>query len=213
MQVSHPPHRRTPRSPSLHGALVLLAALPVLAACVSTTVQLSGRPADMAPPCRPAAPAGAAAAPAGATTLLLWTPGWRADQKDVPARERAAEQGLVDYIQGSTCFARFQLRRVDHIDQADVTGVRAQAHQLAPTATQAIVISVHELGPVLRLLSSAALVDGGTEVVLGIRIVDLGRPDPPLIYQVRWKNGGPGVVKGVASLPADMRAALQVALE
>jgi hypothetical protein len=30
---------------------------------------------------------------------------------------------------------------------------------------------------------------------------------------VRWKNGGPGVVKGVASLPADMRAALQVALE
>lgn len=36
---------------------------------------------------------------------------------------------------------------------------------------------------------------------------------PTRTFTVRWQNGGPGVIKGVVSLPQDMRAALITALQ
>ena len=73
-------------------------------------------------------------------------------------------------------------------------------------------ITVRELGPVLKLFSSLALVDGGTEVVLDIVAFSPGRPGSRVDFSVYWQNGGHGVVKGVASLPEDMAAALAAAL-
>lgn len=35
----------------------------------------------------------------------------------------------------------------------------------------------------------------------------------PRAFTVHWRHGGPGVVKGVASLPADMDAALRAGLQ
>lgn len=169
----------------------------LLAGCASTSVTLE--PSPQAPVCDPTASA-----------LVLWAPRWRADQKDVPAREAAAQAGLQDFLAGSRCFARSELQRIPDLAPASVS---ARVASSAPQFSRVVVIAVLELGPVVRLLSSAALVDGGTEVVLQVFAYSAPDFDRPREFGVHWRNGGPGVVKGVGSLPDDMRAALIAGLQ
>ena len=164
--------------------------------CASTTITFE--PSPQPPVCEPSAAA-----------LVIWSPQWRPDQKDVQAREQAAEAGLRGFLATSGCFAQSVLRRASDISQTTVTS------QLAGNAavSRVVGIEVRELGPVVKLLSSAALVEGGTEVVF--RVIDFS---PDLVgerrrFMVRWQNGGPGVVKGIASLPDDMQAALRAGLQ
>lgn len=169
----------------------------LLAACASTTVSLS--PSPQAPVCD-----------SSATALVLWAPQWRPDQKDVGAREEAAAAGLRSFFATSGCFAHAELRRVDSLTALATTsdlGASAGAFNVLVT------ISVRELGPVVKLLSSASLMEGGTEVVLQVTSGHLRPLDQPRDFMVHWRNGGPGVVKGVSSLPADMNAALRSGLQ
>lgn len=176
-------------------AASLCAAL--LAACASTDVTLS--PSPQAPICD-----------SSATALVLWAPQWRPDQKDVAAREAAAASGLGSFFAGSGCFARTELRRVSSLRPSAVASeLGASAGQFSAVVT----IAVRELGPVVKLLSSASLVEGGTEVVLQVTSRQPQSPNQPREFTVHWRNGGPGVVKGVASLPGDMSAALHSGLQ
>jgi hypothetical protein len=77
-----------------------------------------------------------------------------------------------------------------------------------------VVITLRELGPILKLGHSAALVEGGTEVVLEVDEFTLARAgQPPRHLRLHWRHGGPGVVKGVATLAQDLQAALAAALQ
>ncbi len=174
-----------------------LVACALLVGCASTTVALL--PAPQAPVCA-----------ASATALVVWTPDWRADQKDVPAREEAAASGLRDFFAQSNCFARAELRRVKELTPTTVQAALGSARE--PVAL-AVGVEVRELGPIVKLLSSVALVEGGTEVVL--RITEYSPQSAAEVRQfvVHWKNGGPGVVKGVAGLPGAMQSALQAGLQ
>jgi len=169
----------------------------VLGGCASTTVTLT--PAAQAPVCD-----------AQATALVLWAPQWRTDQKDVAPREQAAAVGLQRFLADSGCFARAELKRLPDLEPATV---QAQAGAAGSGFTQLLTIGVRELGPVVKLLSSAAGVEGGTVVVLQVASYAL----PGLVdrreFTIHWANGGPGVLKGVASLPSDMQAALQAGLQ
>lgn len=78
---------------------------------------------------------------------------------------------------------------------------------------QVVGVEVRELGPIVKLLSSAALIEGGTEAVLRIIAYSPQSGDEVRQFTVHWHNGGPGVVKGVASLPGDMQAALRAGLQ
>jgi len=177
--------------------LLALSCATLLVGCASTRVTLE--PSPQAPVCDPTASA-----------LVLWAPRWRADQKDVPEREAAARAGLQSFLAGSGCFARSELQRIPDLTPASVA---ARAASAAPQFSRVVVIAVHELGPVVRVLSSAALVDGGTEVVLHVFAYSAPEFDRPRAFSVHWQNGGPGVVKGVASLPDDMHAALLAGLQ
>lgn len=171
--------------------------LAVLAACASTEVALS--PSPQAPVCD-----------RSATALVLWAPQWRPDQKDVAARDEAAASGLGSFFAGAGCFARTELRRVSMLGPSAVDAERdASGDQFDVMVS----IAVLELGPVVKLLASASLVEGGTEVVLRIASWQPRRPTPPREFTVHWRHGGPGVVKGVASLPDDMVAALRSGLQ
>jgi len=75
-----------------------------------------------------------------------------------------------------------------------------------------VVVTVRELGPTLALGASPALVDGATEVRLDLAVSTRAQP-VPRAFTVHWRNGGPGVVKGVATLAQDMQAALAAALQ
>lgn len=78
----------------------------------------------------------------------------------------------------------------------------------APT----LFIKVRELGPVVRIGASAAIVEGGTEVVLDVAAFGLPDNRRSAPFTVHWQNGGAGVIKGVASLPLDMASALAAAM-
>lgn len=145
-----------------------------------------------------------------ATALVLWAPEWRAEQKDVVEREAVAAMGLKDFFSRSGCFSHAELRRIPSLGR---TAVSAQQAAETGRYDRVVVIGVRELGPVVKLLSSAALVEGGSEVLLHVSTFPVPGDAPPRQFTVHWRNGGPGVVKGVASLPADMQAALVAGLQ
>ena len=165
--------------------------------CATTRVDIS--PVPQTPACDSAASA-----------LVLLAPQWRPNQKDVAKRETAAETGLKEFLLTSGCFAQFELRRPQSMTPAMVATEVASIHG---QFNKVITVTICELGPVIRLLSSLALIDGGTEVVLQV-----GEYIPPAeaairAFTVHWQNSGPGVVKGVRSLPQDMQAALVMGLQ
>jgi hypothetical protein len=172
-----------------------LVAAALLGACAGTaTTQVTLTPPDQAPVCQPQAALKAS---------VLWRTQWRADQKDVPDREAAAAQGITRFFADGGCFASAVVARVD-------PGVTAFA--VPPGSDLLIVLTVRELGPTVKLLSSAALVEGGTEVVVDVAVVRPGRREADREFSIRWQDGGPGVVKGVQTLPSDMAAALKAGL-
>lgn len=172
--------------------LVLLLMGFVLTGCASTTTQLTSSPQP--PVCQHAAHA-----------MVQWTAHWRPDQKDIPAREAAASEGISQFFAQSGCFASVRVQRASQSSPAQVEATGTLYDRL-------IVITVRELGPILKIGSSVALVEGGTEVVLDIAEYKLAGSTPRM-FSVHWQHGGPGVVKGVASLPQDMQAALTAGLQ
>lgn len=74
-----------------------------------------------------------------------------------------------------------------------------------------ILLTVHELGPVIRLCASPALVEGGTEVLVDVQVIE----HQALLAdcRVHWQNGGPFAIKNTRTLRADMKKALSAALD
>ncbi len=184
-------------------AAVLIFSLP---GCATTTFETSGS-APRQDLCE--SPGAAISA------LVLWGTNWRADQKDVPLREAAARQGIEQFFADSKCYSKARvLRNVGGRPAIELSQeeVRQVAMGVEPPPARVLVIVVRELGPVIKLLGSAALLEGGTEVVLDIRAQALDEQAPAADFTAHWQNGGPGVIKGVVTLVEDMRAALQAAL-
>ena len=150
------------------------------------------------------------------SALVLWGTNWRANQKEVPLREEAARQGLEGFFATSGCYATVETRRLPN-EASAVTSTDQELLSVAsaanPRPSRLLVVTVRELGPVVRVFSSAALVEGGTEVVLELRVLDVGSGASLASFQTHWQNGGAMVIKGVSSLPQDMRAALREALQ
>jgi hypothetical protein len=142
--------------------------------------------------------------------LILWGGKWRIDQKEVNDREVAAQAGIDRFFRESGCFAAAQVHRLaaspEPAAQAAAVGNPANINLV-------LVVLVRELGPIVKLGSSAALIEGGTEVVLEISVYEPRASTPVRAFAAHWQNGGPGVLKGVASLPADMESALAASLQ
>jgi hypothetical protein len=195
--------RLAARQPAAYRAFVLGLAL-LGTGCASTSVEFAGAPPTV-PICQTAGER--------IDGLVVWGPRWRADQKEPARREAAAEQGIGQHFASSHCFARTEVRRVAAAVPLSADELRALASGTPGQPRRLVVIAVRELGPVLSLLASGALVEGGTEVLLDITVYDPDRGDSRRDFTVHWRNGGPGVVKGVTTLPDDIQSALAQALQ
>lgn len=178
-------------------SLTILVISTGLAGCATTTVHVT--PPPQTPVCD-----------RERSALVLWTPQRRPNQKDVPKREAAAEIGLKEFLQASGCFKSSELRRLPNITPA---GVGAETTSTNGRFDKVITLTLRELGPVVKLLSTFALVEGGTEVLFQVAEYLLPEKVQTRTFTVHWQNGGPGVIKGVASLPQDMQAALIMGLQ
>ena len=185
---------------------VLLFAALVLVGCASTRFAVSGQPPGQ-PLCQKSSKDAAA--------VILWGPRWRPNQKDIPLREAAAQRGIAHFFSSSGCFAKATiLRTIGDRNAIDLSPaeVRAVVAAEATAPRYVLSITVRELGPIVTLFSSLALVDGGTEVVLEIRALAPATGQTTSAFTAHWQNGGPWVLKGVATLEYDIACALQAAL-
>jgi hypothetical protein len=187
-------------------SLISLAML-VLFGCASTHFQVTGQVSQQ-PLCQPPGEQ--------ASALVFWGPKWRPDQKEVPRREAAAQRGIEQFFSTSECFARVRvIRRIG--DRESIELLPAEVPGLAATyasdPSHVLFITVRELGPIVKLFSSLALVEGGTEVVLEISAVFPSTGQITADFTAHWENGGPWVIKGVSTLEQDMASALQEALK
>lgn len=148
------------------------------------------------------------------TALVFWHTNWRAEQKDMQHREEAARLGLQDFLSTSTCFASHQLKRIQVANNHAVvhdSELLALASAAYPKPDRVLLVTVRELGPTVKLFSSAALLEGETEVKLDLKVLDTGTGNSIADLQTHWQNGGALVVKGVDTLPQDMQAAMRAA--
>lgn len=183
--------------------LMLLAVVGFLAACASTSVAVTGdAPVDSL--CQTGTER--------LNALVLWGPRWRADQKDAPRREEAAGQGIDQFLSTSGCYTAYEVRRVPLETLLSTEDIQSFVAESKLKVDRVVVVAVRELGPVVKLLASLALVEGGTEVVLDLTIIEPSKPSSRRDFTVRWENGGPGVIRGVGTLPEDMQAALVAGL-
>jgi hypothetical protein len=186
----------------------LLAALALcfgLAGCASTTVETAGVTLK-----QPLCEAGAEKL----SVLVLWGPVWRPDQKEPSLREAAALRGIQDFFASIDCVAHADIRRLDGGQSAKVpadTELFALASSAAPVPDRVLVIVVRELGPTL-LIGVPVLVEGSTEAVLELRVLDVHANQSVANFRTHWKNGGTFVIKGVKTLAEDMTAALRATL-
>jgi hypothetical protein len=187
--------------PTWRTCSVGLMALSLLASCAATT-SLTLAPSPQTALCQ--------RSPQRINAVVLWGTNWRVEQKDVTDRETAANNGIARFFQESGCFANVEIRR---LSSSATPHEHAAAMANQATTDVALVVIVRELGPVLKLGSSAALIEGGTEVVLDFVAYQARAATPPRAFSAHWQNGGPGVVKGVASLPADIESALAASLQ
>jgi hypothetical protein len=187
-------------------SLISLAML-VLFGCASTHFHVTGQVAQQ-PLCQ--LPGEQASA------LVFWGSKWRPDQKNVPRREAFAQRGIEQFFSTSGCFAKFKvIRKVG--DRESIDFPPAEVPGLAATygsdPSHVLFNTVHELGPIVKLFSSLALVEGGTDVVLEIRAVSPATGQITADFTAHWQNGGSWVIKGVSTLEQDMASALYAALK
>lgn len=150
------------------------------------------------------------------SALVFWGPQWRPNQKDVPLREAAAQHGIEDFFATSGCYTKVRIRRIANDpppDALSVTDIRKIAAAEAATPNRILLITVRELGPIIKLFASLAIVEGGTDVVLQIRSADAASGEVTADYRSHWQHGGPWVIKGVGTLQQDIESALHAALK
>jgi hypothetical protein len=182
-------------------------ALLVLSGCASTHFQITGQVAQQ-PLCQQPGEQ--------VSALVFWGPKWRPDQKNVPRREAAAQRGIEQFFSTSECFAKVKVtrkvgdRESIELPAAEVPGLAAS---YASDPDRLLFITVRELGPIVKLFSSLALIEGGTDVVLEIRAISPSTGQITADFTAHWQNGGPWVIKGVSTLEQDMASALQEALK
>jgi hypothetical protein len=144
--------------------------------------------------------------------LVYWATQWRADQKEPQQREAAARRGLEDFLSRTTCLSVVAAERFppDQTLPDEEAAVRLAATR-GSLPDRIVLVAVRELGPKLTI-GIPVIVEGGTEVLLDVRVLDPKAPGLLADAQTLWRNGGTFVIKGVKTLDGDMSEALKAAL-
>jgi len=191
-------------------SLALMASVAMLlSGCASTKVSVTGLDAEQTryPLCPKE--------PAKASIAVVWGTQWRPDQKEPLLREDAAQRGLVSYFSTLPCGPALSVQRLPApfvLEDLSEQAAFAKLPGLARVANKVVLISVRELGPKL-LIGLPTLVEGGTEVVFDVMVLDAKRGTKVAEFKTHWQHGGPFYIKGVKSLDEDMKMALTAAFQ
>jgi hypothetical protein len=188
---------------SIRFAIAAIAASVMLLGCAATTIESTGSPLK-----EPLCQSGGKPV----TAVVYWRPQWRPDQKEPALREAAALRGIQDFAGRTGCLTVDSIHRLPATDSIPDD---AELLRMAPASTavpeRVVLVVLRELGPRLEL-GIPILLDGGTEVLIDVRVLDARTSQPLADTRTLWRNGGRFVIKGVQSLDRDMSAALGATL-
>ena len=183
--------------------LAVLVALTFMTGCASTKVETTGTQPQQ-PLCRVGEPA--------VSTLVYWGSQWRPDQKEPQLREAAALRGIEDFFNRAGCIAIAGIHRLPEEKPLPTNEALVRlASNSTPVPERVVLIVVRELGPRITI-GIPKIVEGGTEVLIDIRVLNPTTKKSLTNTQTRWRNGGTFVIKGVKTLDQDMSAALKAVL-
>ena len=111
----------------------------------------------------------------------------------------AAEQGIKAFFATSNCFARAQVRRVPLEAPIATERLDQVLAETSPKPNRVLTITERELGPIVKLLASLVLVEGGTDFLLEISSYDGANPGSRFDFGVHWQHGGPWVLMGTGT--------------
>jgi hypothetical protein len=140
------------------------------------------------------------------SALVYWAPQWRPDQKEPALREAAAQRGIERFFGDLSCISGIRKHSGEVPSDAELLRLAG-----SPAPDRVVLIVVRELGPKL-VIGIPAIVEGGTEVLIDVRVLDVRGARSLAEVRTHWQDGGTFVIKGVESLDQDMRAALAAAL-
>jgi hypothetical protein len=149
--------------------------------------------------------------PAPESALVLWGTAWRENQKEVALREEMASRAISRFFTTSPCYAKVEVLK-SATGRSPIALSDGEALKLAATSDnrydKVILVRVEELGPLVIIYPSPVLWEGGTEVVLRVRVLNARTSALEADVTSHWKNSGAFVLKGIKTLEQDMQAAL-----
>jgi len=145
------------------------------------------------------------------TALVLWGPAWRENQKEAAFREEMASRAIERFFQDSSCYSKVEVLK--SVAGRPAVGLSdAEALQLAASLNshydKIIFVRVEELGPLVVIYLAPILWEGGTEVVLRVRVLHADTSALETDIAIHWKKSGAFVLKGTKTLEQDLQAAL-----
>jgi hypothetical protein len=180
-----------------------LISLAFVLGCASTKVETTGWQLKE-PLCRAGKPA--------VSTLVYWGLQWRPDQKKPQLREAAALRGIQDFLNRAGCIAVTGIQRLSWAEHPPSNEELLHlASKSTPAPERVLFIVVRELGPRL-VIGIPAILEGGTEVLIDVRVLDPQTSEALASTRTLWRNGGKFVIKGVKTLDQDMSSALSSVL-
>ena len=183
--------------------IAIIATTSLLVGCASTKVEFTGQKLRE-PLCRADEPP--------ISVVLYWTTQWRTDQKEPQLREAAAQQGLKAFLDQCPCLSATMIERLPpgQLLPSTKEAVRMAA-SLDPAPDRIVLVAVRELGPKL-IVGLPVIVEGGTEVLIDVRVVEPKTQHTLAENQTLWRNGGIFVIKGIKTLESALRQALSATL-
>ncbi len=177
--------------------------LVFLVGCATTKIETTGSPPEK-PFCQLKKPP--------ITTLVLWGSQWRPDQKEPRLREAAASRGIREFLNSFSCITATDVRQMSWGEHPpsneEILRIAASSK---PEPEMVLFVVVRELGPRL-LIGIPKIVEGGTEVKIDVRVLEMQNSKVLADTQTLWRNGGMFVIKGVSTLDRDMSSALSSVL-
>ncbi len=181
--------------------VIIIFSLTLLAGCASLKVDTSGSEI-IAPICVNGEPK--------IETNVLWGTLWRPNQKDPLLRESMAKQGIEKFVSETQCISVPSIQKIT-IDKQIPSNQALIEQATTHSANHLLFILIRELGPTLEI-GIPSIIEGHTEVVLEVRIIDLGSHSVINSSKIHWRQGGKFIIKSTKSLPDDMASALHTIL-
>ena len=143
------------------------------------------------------------------TALVLWGTAWRENQKEVALREGMASRAISQFF--NTSFPKVDVLKLaagrEAVGLSDTEALKFAA-STGVQYEKVILVRVEELGPLLIIYPSPVLWEGGTEVVLRVRVLNANTSALEADIATHWKDSGAFVLKGTKTLEQDLQAAL-----